>query len=130
MTARIFVVEDHAAAREALCELLGIDRDLTVAGSAASAEEALEALEEITVDLLLVDMALPGMNGTDLIRRARERWPDVRCAVLSGFEEAPYVQNALAAGADGYILKGLPYELDEAIRRILAGEKYLSEPLR
>lgn len=134
MNRRIFVVEDHPAMRESICELIEIQPDLTVCGSAGSAEDALLALEacaeDPVADLILTDMALPGMSGTELVSALRQRWPDLTCAVLSGYQESSDVARALAAGAEGYILKGLPYELGPALGKILAGERYLSPPLR
>ncbi|HUG62373.1 MAG TPA: response regulator transcription factor, partial [Methylomirabilota bacterium] len=81
-------------------------------------------------DLLLVDLSLPRMNGADLIQLAQERWPDLPSLVLSGHGEAAYVTRARAAGARGYVLKGNPYELPDAIHSVLRGKEYLSVALR
>lgn len=127
---KIYIVEDNEIMREMLAEFISDLDDMEVTGSAASAEEALEVDSHPEVDLFVVDMALPQMNGAEFIEHARERWPDVPCVVLSAHGEKNYVKRAKAAGARGYILKGDPYELPDAIRRVLNGEEYVSASLR
>lgn len=127
---RIYIVEDSPIVREMLSEFISDLPGIEVCGSAATAEEALREIPGAGADLLLVDMALPRMNGADFIGAVRERWPDLPCLVLSGHGEAAYVERALAAGAQGYVLKGNPYELPEALCRVLRGEMYLSESVR
>lgn len=78
-------------------------------------------------DLVLVDISLPQMNGAELIAIIRDRWPHLPCLVLSGHGETTYIERARNAGARGYLLKGTPYELPEAVRRILAGAEYFAK---
>ena len=129
MAGKIYIVEDHAIVREMLGMTVERMMGLSVCGTAASAEEALEQFEKAGADLVLVDMSLPGMSGSELIRAVSERWPGLRCLVLSAHAEAWYVEGALQAGARGYVLKGDPSELERAIRRVLGGEMYLSTSL-
>jgi DNA-binding NarL/FixJ family response regulator len=84
----------------------------------------------VNVDLVLVDVSLPNMSGIELVAMIRQQMPQLRCLMLSGHNELEYVRRALAAGAWGYVTKGNPRVLLEAIQDVLAGETYLSEELR
>ena len=111
--------------REWIDELPG----LSVCGTAESAETALRELETVQADVAMIDMSLPMMGGIELVAALRERHPHTRCLILSGHNETSYVDRALAAGAQGYLLKGEPSEIQTAIDRVLAGERYLSAGL-
>lgn len=115
MPRRLFIVEDHDWAREALAKLLDLEPDLEVCGTARSAEEALETLPG-GCDLVLVDLHMGGMSGLDLVRLVKERWPDMICLVLSGHPAAHYASAARAAGSIGFVEKGNAPALLEAIR--------------
>lgn len=125
----MFLVEDHEEMREVLVQFLTLDPDVRVAGAVESAEDALESLEDERPDLLVIDVSLPGMSGLDLLDVVSERWPGVRCLVLSGHGQPEHVDRALRAGARAYVLKGNPYELREAVRAVMDGEVYLSDRL-
>lgn len=126
---RVFVVEDHPVMRTMLCETIERHPQCRLLGTAASAEEALEALSTLEVDLALIDVSLPRMSGIDLVRCLKERPPEVRCLMVSGHVEPSYAMQALDAGACGYVLKGNPADLDAAIAACNRGEVYLSPPL-
>jgi DNA-binding NarL/FixJ family response regulator len=126
---RIYLVEDHPLMRATLSEYLATAPDLRLCGTAATGELALEALASDPPDLLLVDVSLPGMSGLELVENVVQRWPGVACVILSGHPQPAHVERALQAGARGYILKGNPYEIPEAIRHVLDGGTYLSEGL-
>ena len=130
MPLKIFIVEDHPIMRETLAAFVGDQPGYEVLAAAPTAEEALERLEEVEVDLVLVDVSLPGMSGIDLVGEIGARWPALMCLMISGHGEAAYVERALAAGARGYVLKGNPYELPGAIRDVTRGETYLSASLK
>jgi len=104
--------------------------DLQVYGMVATAQEALEQIPATGVDLALIDVSLPDMDGIHLVSELLEQCPALVCLMLSGHQESSYVQRALAAGARGYLAKGNPLELVDAIRCVLNGEIYLSESLR
>jgi DNA-binding NarL/FixJ family response regulator len=127
---RLFVVEDHPVMRQMVCEAIERRAEWVLSGAAVSAEEAMGALTVMPVDLVLVDVSLPRMNGIELVRALRERRPELRCLMLSGHAEGSYAAQALSAGALGYILKGRPEDLEAGIRATLQGEQFLSEPLR
>ena len=107
----VFLVEDHGLFRQGLSELLAAnDPALRIAGSAMSAEEALERIPELLPDVVLMDLHLPGMSGTEAIRRLAIRCPSVRVLVISGSAEDGDVMDAILAGARGYILKSAPVQ--------------------
>ena len=101
--------------RRALRRLLERAADLQVAGEAASAEAALDALREAPPDLLVVDLNLPGMSGIDLISRVREAHPDVRCIVVSAYAEAERRRAAMDAGAMDFVSKDEPHKIVPAL---------------
>lgn len=130
MQANIYLVEDHPLMLRMTTEFINRMPDLRVCGTAATAQAALTELPTTAVDLVLVDVFLPDMDGIHLVSELRRHRSTLRCLMLSGHQEQSYVQRALAVGARGYIAKGNPLELMDAIRRVLKGEIYLSEALR
>jgi DNA-binding NarL/FixJ family response regulator len=127
---RLLVVEDNAILASTLVRFLRDQGDLTIVGVATTAEAALKQLETLVVDLVLVDVALPAMSGIDLVAIVHKRYPELPCLMLSGHNEIDYVRRALAAGAKGYVVKSSPLTILAAVKRVLAGEIYLSDELR
>jgi DNA-binding NarL/FixJ family response regulator len=101
----ILVVEDSPPMRLALCDMLQISNEPCLILQAGNAEEALELVLEQAPDLVLMDIALPGMDGLTCLAEIKRRWPATRSLVISYHEEDPYRQKALQAGADEYITK-------------------------
>lgn len=127
---RILLVDENPYVIEALQALVEVFPGLTVAAKVASGEEALALLPDLEVDVALIDLALPAMNGIDIIAAARLIRPDLAYVILSAHNEGSYVQRALAVGARGYITKEAPLDIVNGIERVMAGEVYLSEELR
>ena len=125
----VFLVEDNRFVADAVDGLLGTYDDIRLVGVAATGEEALTHLPAAGVDIVLIDLALPGMNGIDLIAALRRARPELPCVILSAHREDNYITQALAAGARGYITKELPLAIAEGIERVMAGEVYLSPDL-
>lgn len=126
----VLVVEDHAAFAKALVRLLSQKSELTIAAVVQNADDALAKLAQTKIDLVLIDVSLPRMNGIELARMIHERFPDLLCMMLSGHLTPFYVQRSLEAGARGYVLKeDIPGVL-EGIERVLQGEIYVSKALR
>lgn len=130
MAVRIYIVEDNELMREMLMEFLNEVGEFSVCGVAVTGEEALKSVDGSRADLILIDMALPEMSGAELVSRLSERSPDLPCLIYSGHREISYVEQALAHGARGYMLKGNPDELPAAIRTVMNGGIYLSASLR
>lgn len=115
---RLFLVDDHDWTRDALSLLLELELGVEVCGTARSGEEALEALPA-GADLVLVDLAMPGLPGLDLVRAIRERWPELPCVVLSGRPAIEYAVAARDAGAAVYVEKGDAAALTAAVVDVL-----------
>src|SRR6516162_8666146 len=126
--ARVLIVDDHPAVREALALRIGRQDDLEVCGEAADISDALRLIAETKPDVAVVDISLKTGNGVDLIKRIKDRDDHVRILVWSMHGESLYAERALRAGAMGYVNKDqATEETIKAIRRLLEGEVYLSE---
>lgn len=130
MPHRVYLVEDHPIMREMIGEFLATREELTVSGTAATAQAAFRELGDLDVEVVLVDTALPDMSGIELVRELLARRPETRCLMYSGHTQQSYVRQALDAGARGYVVKGSPRELVEAIHEVVVGGTYLSRKLR
>jgi DNA-binding NarL/FixJ family response regulator len=103
---RVLVVDDAANLRELLTVLLDVEDDFEVVGTAADGVQALEKAETLKPDIVLLDLAMPVMDGLQALPGLRERLPQARIVIFSGFEHEALAREALAAGADAYIEKG------------------------
>lgn len=123
---RVLLVDDHAILREGLRAFLSCSEDIQVVGEAQDGQEALEKVGSLHPDVVLMDVAMPGMNGLEATCLVCQHYPGVRVLVLSQHEDRQYVMPVLQAGAAGYIFKrALGTELLAAIRTVFAGETYL-----
>lgn len=129
MSIRVFIVEDHPVMRGTLVEFLEMSPGMEVSGAAATVGEALEQIPGADPTLVLLDLTLPRDDGFSLLREIRKRWR-LPCVVLTGRDEKVSVNRAFGDGARGYVLKGRPWEIAEAIRQVAGGGTYLSESLR
>jgi DNA-binding NarL/FixJ family response regulator len=128
--ARVLIVDDHPAVREALALRIGRYPDLEVCGEAADTGEALRLLADARPDVAVVDISLKVGDGIDLSKRIRDRDEVVRIVVWSMHPESLYAERALRAGALGYVNKDQATEtIVEAIRRVRRGEVWLSEAM-
>jgi DNA-binding NarL/FixJ family response regulator len=123
----ILLVEDHEIFAKALLRMLHERGQLDIVAVAASAEEALERLSTVDVDLVLVDVSLPRRSGISLVLLLKDKYPELPCVMLSGHVSQHYARSSLAAGARGYLVKDRTEEILEGIRRVLQGEIYVSE---
>ena len=126
----VLVIEDHADFGKALVRLLSEKANVDVVDVIRSGEEALERLPNLQVDLLLIDVSLPKMNGIKLVGLIQERFPGLLCLMLSGHLTPFYVRRAPEAGARGYVLKDDLAGVLEGVDQVLKGEIYVSEVLR
>jgi DNA-binding NarL/FixJ family response regulator len=126
----ILLVEDHAIFAQALLRMLRERGQIDVVAVAESAEEALERLVHLKVDLVLVDVSLPNRSGISLVLVLHQKYPQLPCVMLSGHVSKHYARSSLAAGARGYLVKDRSEEILEGIQRVLVGEIYVSQDVR
>ncbi|MGS2648559.1 response regulator [Streptosporangium sp. LJ11] len=127
MPIRIIVVDDHPVVRDGLREIFSTDEAFEVVGEAADGPEALVLTRQTNPDLVLMDLRMPKMSGTELIRRLREQTPDIKVLVLTTFDNDADVLPAIEQGATGYLLKDTPrVELLRAAQAAARGETVLS----
>lgn len=124
---RVLLVDDHSLVREGCRRVLDKAGGIEVVGQAGSAEEALAMIRADPPDVVLMDINLPGMSGLQATERLAATHPQVRVIVLTVFDQLPYPQRLLEAGAVGYLTKEAPAtELVEAVRKVSRGEHFLS----
>jgi len=124
---RLLVADDHRIMRQGLRQLLAEQNDFMVAAEAANGFEVLERIREIELDLVVLDLVMPGRHGIDLIKQIKTEKPALPVLVLSMHTEEQYALRALKAGALGYLSKETAAdELVAAIRKLVAGESYIS----
>jgi len=124
---RILLVEDHTLVREALASLLALDLQVRVIGEAGNGADALRLIATLQPDVVLLDLSMPGIHGTELIRQVRLSHPSVKCLVLTVHVSESIIRAALHAGATGYLPKESSYtELRTAIHSVAQGQTYLS----
>ena len=126
--ARVLIVDDHPAVREALAIRIGRQSDMKICGEAADMGEALRLVADAQPDVAVVDITLKSGNGIDLIKRIKQRNDRLRILVWSMHSESLYAERALRAGALGYICKDQATDkIVQAIRRVSAGRIWLSD---
>lgn len=127
MKIRVVVVDDHQLVKEGICSLLKDEPEVEVIGDAADGRAAVRMAEELAPDVVLMDVALPGLNGVEATRQIVKSRPRVRVLALSMYADGNYVSEMLKAGAAGYLLKDCDLEeLTRAIRTVAADHTYLS----
>ncbi|MBI4515120.1 MAG: response regulator transcription factor [Deltaproteobacteria bacterium] len=130
MSVTIALADDHAVVRIGVQALLQGEPDFTVIGEAADGLQALALAERLHPDVLVLDVAMSGLNGLEVTRQLAQRAPRTRVVILSMYADESYVAAAFQNGAAGYVLKGAePAELIRAIHEAAAGRRYLGAPL-
>jgi len=124
---RVLVVDDHTIVRDGICALLRLAGDIEVVGEAANGREALEMVRKLMPDVMLIDIAMPYMNGLEATHRIRKEFPGVKILVLTQYDDKEHVFWAIEAGASGFISKtATSSELVSGIRSIYRGDSFLS----
>lgn len=124
---RLLIADDHAIVRDGVRALLNELPDLEIVGEAADGREAVRMANALKPDLILMDLCMPGSNGTEAIRAIKQRNPDTKIVVLTIYKTEEHIRAALDSGADGYVLKDdRGSELLAALQSIETGKSYLS----
>jgi DNA-binding NarL/FixJ family response regulator len=125
---RILVVEDHRILLESLCLLLGTIENVEVVAKASNGRDALQAIENEMIDLVMSDIGMPIMNGIEFTLKARQAFPNVKILILTVSEEGNTIKEAIRAGAMGYVFKSAEKEeLEQAINTVFSGKKYYND---
>ena len=119
---RVLIVDDHAVVRSGLEQLLATTADIELVGTASNGSEAIDRVVELSPDVVLMDLSMPELDGVEATRWVSEHHPDSHVLVLTSFSDQTRILDALAAGADGYLLKHTdPDDIADAIRAVHAG---------
>jgi DNA-binding NarL/FixJ family response regulator len=124
---RIMLTDDHPLIREAIGHLVAGAPEFELVGEAADGKECLARIDELHPDILILDIAMPGMNGEQVARELRHRHPELKIIALSGYTDRQFVRAMTRAGAKGYVVKSASgRELVHALRAVASGKNYLS----
>jgi two-component system, NarL family, invasion response regulator UvrY len=127
---RILIADDHTIVREGLKQIVQQTSDIIVVDEASNAAEALEKVRKLPLDLLLLDISMPGRSGLDVLVEVKRDFPNLPVLILSLHPEDQYALRMLKAGASGYLTKeSAPEQLILAIRKVANGGRYMSMPL-
>src|SRR5215213_2451007 len=124
---KVGIVDDHAIVRSGLKQFFSEQVDLRVVGEAASGREAIDLVRTTELDVLVMDLSMPGQSGGDTLGMIRAKAPGLGILILSGYPEEHYAMNLIRQGAGGYLNKECdPMEIVQAIRTIATGRRYIS----
>lgn len=126
----ILIVDDHPVVRIGLSAILDTQPDMMVVAEAGSGEEAIEVFRQHQPDVTIMDLRMEGMGGAECIRAIRKEFPDAKFVVLTMYRGDEDISQALDAGANSYLIKGMSRQaLANAVRRVARGERFLPEPV-
>lgn len=126
----VFLADDHAVVRDGLRLLLETQKDMEVVGGAANGQEAVDRVADYCPDIILMDVAMPEMDGIEATRQVRPLCPRTQVIILSMHSTAEHVYRALRAGARGYLLKeSAGLEVVKAVREVYEGGLYISQKI-
>ncbi|MFC1932552.1 response regulator transcription factor [Chloroflexota bacterium] len=126
---QILLVDDHQVVRNGLQHMLELEEDMSVVGEASDGESALSLAELLSPDIILMDIKMPGVDGIELTRQVKQKYPACNIIMLTLYDQ--YLTQAIEAGAKGYLLKDIEQEeLTQAIRQVHCGEVVISEDIK
>ena len=124
--ARIVIVDDHPMVAEGIQSILESYDDIAVVGTLSNGQEAVDCVDDLTPDVILLDLNMPGLSGLSATEMILEKRPQTRVLILSMHDSPEYISTALSHGAMGYVLKDVPTdEIKQAIDTVMNGERYL-----
>ncbi len=128
MTVKVFLADDHAVVRDGMKALLEAEPDIQVVGTAANGREAVRQVGELNPDVVVMDIAMPELNGIEATAQICESCPSTQTIILSMYDSSEHIFRALKAGAKGYLIKeSAGREVIKAVRSVHSGRRYLSK---
>lgn len=128
---KIFIADDHQLLLDGLAKIIEDIPDMELAGTALSGEKTLEYLDRNPIDLVLLDINMPGLNGVEVCKRITKSHPDTKVIALSMYKRQSYLQRMLQFGAMGYLLKDdRAEEIERGIRKVMEGHHYFSSQIK
>lgn len=123
---RIVLADDHAVVREGTCQLLNLEPDIEVVGEASNGQEAIDLVESLKPQVVVMDVRMPDMGGVEATKQIKKRFPDVEVLVMTAYDDDEFIFASLEVGASGYLLKTAPVkELIQAIHEVAEGQSAL-----
>ena len=130
MTIKVFLADDHAVVRDGMQALLEGEHDITVVGMASNGRDAVRQVQKFDPDVVVMDIAMPELNGIEATARICEASPSIRVIILSMHDTSEHIFQALKAGARGYLIKeSAGKEVITAVRTVHSGRRYLSQKI-
>jgi DNA-binding NarL/FixJ family response regulator len=127
---KCLAVDDHPTVRQGLALMFGAADDVELVGTVENGEEALEAVERLQPEVVIMDVRLPGIDGISALRRIQQTAPGVKAVIFSAYGDKRLLSDAIAAGARGYVMKGSPSEdLLRAVRTVTQGKAFVDPSL-
>src|SRR6266478_5675990 len=127
---RVLCVDDHPIVREGMAAIMAAEGDIVSVGEAGDGQSAVSQYRALKPDVVAMDLRMPGMGGVDATIQIRKEFPAARIIVLTTYEGDEDIHRALEAGAQGYLIKGMPYQtLIEALQRVHSGGRFLPPPI-
>lgn len=127
---RVLVADDQKILSQGLCTLLSFEDDIDVIGSAGNGQEVLNILENETVDVILMDIRMPVMNGVECTKIVSEKYPEIKILILTTYDDDEYIEQVIKNGASGYMLKDLTAEkLSAAVRDVHQGNTVMHQEI-
>lgn len=124
----VFLADDHAVVRDGMCALMDAESDMQVVGTAGDGRQTVKQVQNTQPDIVVMDIAMPELNGIDATRQISEACPAVKVIILSMHDSSEHIYQALKAGAKGYLLKdSAGKEVLSAVRAVSSGRRYLSD---
>ncbi len=128
---RVLIVDDHQVVLDGIQSMLEQEKDIFITGKLMNGPDALEFLKNSPVDVSLIDINMPGMDGIELCKAIQKKHPDIKVLALTTFNEVSFITNMMKSGASGYLLKNTTKEeLITAIKTIQKGEQYLAREVQ
>ncbi len=128
---RVFLADDHAVVRDGMTALMEAEQDIQVVGTACNGQQAVQQIKQSQPDIVVMDIAMPKLNGIDATRQISKFCPAVKVIMLSMHDSSEHIYQALKAGAKGYLLKeSAGKEVVNAVREVRSGHRYLSKRIQ